>query len=262
MRLRWFGPLLVVYVLLNAGVAQDMNSGPARDTQSLDVLQKAILAAGGLQAIDAFQSYSASGQIIFHSGEEKTEGEVTVKGRGTKEFRIDAHMPDGEQWWFIKDGKGFKKETDGTVRPLLFQEVFNIRSYCSPMGQVTRAIRDSKIEVSSLPPSTRQGRPVLGVRIRIAPSFAAEINGELSEKKFYIDGKSFQVITVEDKAYPRDRLTDGIHRSLTFSDYREIGGISFPFSISEDVAHHRHLMEIHLKTVSINAALSDRDFEP
>src|SRR5260370_30857955 len=104
-------------------------------------------------------------------------------------------MPDGEQWWFIKDGKGFKKETDGTVRPLLFQEVFNIQSYCSPMGQVTRAIRDSKIEVSSLPPSTRHGRPVLDVRIRIALSFAAAIIADLPDKKFYINSKSSPVIT-------------------------------------------------------------------
>jgi hypothetical protein len=235
---------------------------PVRDAQALDVLQKAIQAAGVLQAIDAFQSYSASGQIIFYSGEERTEGDATVKGRGLKDFRVDAHMPGGDQWWFIKNGRGFKKEADGTVRPLLYQEAFNIQSYCSPLAQLARAIRDSEIEVSPLRTSTRQGRAAFGVRIRTAPSLVKDFRGELSEKKFYIDAKTFQILTVEDHAYPRDRLTDGIHRSLTFSDYRQLDGLSFPFSISEEVAHHRRLMEIHLTKVSTNAALTDQDFEP
>jgi hypothetical protein len=239
-----------------------VNSVPVRDAQSLDVLRKAIIVAGGLQAIDTFQSYSASGLIVFDSGEERTEGEATVKGRGLKDFRIDAHMPGGDQWWFIKNGSGFKKEADGTVRPLLYQEVLNIQSYCSPLAQMAGALRDSKVEISPLRSGTRQGHSAFGVRIRTAPAPARDFHGELSEKTFYIDAKTFQLLTVEDHAYPRDRLTDGIHRSLTFSDYREIGGISFPFSISEDVAHHRHLMEIHLKSVSINVPLGDRDFEP
>ncbi|MGA3103407.1 MAG: hypothetical protein ABSD53_02935 [Terriglobales bacterium] len=259
MRLPWLSPLLVFFMFSNAGVAQHVTSIPVRDAQALGVLQKVVIAAGGLQAIDAFQSYSAVGQIIFHAGDEKTEGEATVKWKGTKDFRIDAQMPDGNQWWFIKDGRGFKKEADGTVRPLLYQEALNIQSYCWPLAQVAQAIRDSKVGISSEPLSVRHGRPVLSVRVRPAPE---GLHAELLEKQFYVDASTFQIITVEDKAYPRDRLADGIHRSVTFSDYRELGGISFPFSISEDVAHHRHLMEIHLKTVSINAALSDRDFEP
>jgi hypothetical protein len=259
MRLPWLSPLLVFLMLSNVGVAQHVSSIPVRQAQALDVLQKVVIAAGGLQTINAFQSYSASGQIIFHAGDEKTEGEATVKWKGTKDFRIDVQMPDGNQWWFIKDGRGFKKEADGTVRPLLYQEALNIQSYCWPLAQVAQAIRDSKVGISSEPPSVRQGRPVLSIRVRPA---AGGFHAELLEKQFYVDAHTFQIITVEDKAYPRDRLADGIHRSVTFSDYRQIGGVSFPFSISEDVAHHRHLMEIHLKTVSINGPVSDRDFEP
>jgi hypothetical protein len=104
----------------------------------------------------------------------------------------------------------------------------------------------------------------LGVRIRTvaSPSGPNNVVGKLSEKDFYIDARTFQITTVEDLSYPTDKIAHGIHRQVTFSDYRDVGGSFFPFSMSEQVGKNRLLMEIHLKDVSINPPLTDHDFEP
>jgi len=264
--LRLLGSLLFFWATLNSGLAQQSASPePLRDSQALVVLQRALQAAGGLHAVDAVQSYSASGRITFYWTEDGTEGDLTMKGRGIGDFRLDAHLPDGtDEWWTIRNGRGFKKDTDGTVHPLLYQELINLQSLCLPRAQLARAIRDSRISVSSLKTAVREGRASLGVRIRTVPSPSGPDNivGKLSEKDFYVDAQTFQITTVEDLSYPTDKIANGLHRQVTFSDYRDVGGTFFPFSMSEQVGKNRRLMEIHLKDLSVNPPLTDHDFEP
>ena len=265
MRLQWLGSLLLASACLNSSLAQQSKSRvPVRDPIALGILQQATGAAGGLPAIDMFQSFSATGRITVYRTEEGTEGEVSVKGRGLQEIRVDAHLDGIDEWWFIGKSGGFRKEAGGTVRPLNYQEVINIRSFCPPWPQVARAIRDSLMEVTSLGATKLNGRPAFGVRIRDTriPVGQVNVGGKLLEKDFYIDGQTFQVIAVEDVSYPMDKIAGGISRRVTFSDYRVVNGTPFPFSISEQVGHHRRLMAIHLVEVSINVPLSDHDFAP
>jgi len=265
MRSQWLGSLLFVSACLTLSLAQQSKTPvPVRDPIALEILQQATRAAGGLPAIDAFQSFAASGRITVYRTEERTEGEVSVKGRGLQEIRVDAHLGGIDEWWFLGKSGGFRKEAGGTVRPLNYQEVVNVRSFCPPWPQVANAIRDSRMEVTSLGATTRNGRPAFGVRIRDARAHAGplDVGRKLLGKDFYIDGQTFQVVAVEDFSYPMDKIAGGIRRRVTFSDYRVVNGTPFPFSISEQVGHQQRLMTIHLEEVSINVPLSDRDFEP
>jgi hypothetical protein len=266
MRWRWLGTLVVICTFLRATRAQQTaNPMPVRDSRGLLVLRQAVQAAGGLQSIDAVQSYSASGRITFYWTEDGTEGEVIMKGRGVHDFRLDAHMQNGiDEWWAVKDWAAFAKDADGRVRPLPYQELANLQSLCSPRAQLVRAIRDSTIAVSFLGTKAREGRPSFGIRIRTVttPRGPSDIGGKLSEKDFYIDAQTFQINTVEDLSYPREEIAGGMRRRITFSDYRDVDGTSFPFSISEQVGKGRHLMQIRLNEVSINVPLTDHDFMP
>jgi hypothetical protein len=266
MRWRWLAVLVVICVFMGVTRAQQTaNSMPVRDWRGMLVLQQAVQAAGGLRAIDAVQSYSASGRITFYWTEDGTEGDLIMKGRGVHDFRLDAHMANGiEEWWAIKDWSGFKKEADGRVRYLPSQELANIQSLCSPRAQLANAILDSRVAVTFLGTHAREGRTSFGIRIRSAnaPSGPGDIGGKLSEKDFYIDAQTFQITTVEDFSYPRENIAGGIRRRITFADYRNVDGTFFPFSISEQVGKRRRLMEIHLTEVSINVPLTDRDFMP
>lgn len=263
---RWFAPIVVVAACLSSSVAQQSTARlPVRDAQALAILGQAVRVAGGMESISALQSYSASGQITLYWTEAGTEGDVVMKGRGVSDFRLDAHMSNGvDEWWTVKDGSGFAKEADGRVHHLPYQELANIRSLCSPQTQLVRAIRDSSITVTFLGTKAREGRSSFGVRVHTAtaPNGPGDIGGKLSEKDFYIDVQTFQIITVEDLSYPRERIADGIPHRITFSDYRNVDGIIFPFSIAEQVGKKRRLMGIHLNDMRINVPLTDNDFMP
>jgi hypothetical protein len=262
---QWLGSLLFITVCLTSSLAQQpKTAAPARDPLALQILQQAVGAVGGLQAIDAVQTFSASGRVTVYRTEEGTEGEIVMKGRGLQEFRVDTHLDGIDEWWFIAKGGGFRKQADGKIRPLIYQEVANIRSFCLPWVQIAQAIRDSEVDVSFLGTATREKRPTLGIRIYAARTHVGPggIGAKLLEKDFYIDSQTFQLVSVDDFSYPMDRIADGIRRRVVFSDYRAVQGTLFPFAISEQVGHRQRLMAIHLNEVQINASVNNHDFEP
>jgi hypothetical protein len=266
MSYRWALLFLLPNVLLSVpSVGQNHTRQVVRrDLQALTVLEKAVNAGGGLRAIDEIQSFSASGRIIvYRTNNEGTEGDVTIKGRGLQDFRLDTRLDGVDEWWLIGKGGGFRNQA-GTIRPLVYQEVANIRSFCLPEAQMARAIRDAATEVSFLGTTMRDKRPAFGVRIRVARNSPGPVSlgDNLLGRDFYIDGQTLQLISVEDVSYPMDRIADGIPRRVTFSDYRVVQGMPFPFSISEEVGHRQRLMTIHLTDVSMNVPLTDHDFEP
>jgi len=266
MRFRCLTSFLIICACTSLSAAQDSISRVlVRDSRGLEVLRHAVESGGGVQAIAAFRSYSAFGDITFFWTEAGTDGDVTLKARWPGQFRMDIHLSDGtEQWVFIKHGAGFKKEVNGETRPLLYQEVVNLQSYCFPLEQLVRALQNSDIEVGYGGTATREGRLTFVVRVQTAPGFPAskDTRRKLSEKKYYIDARTYKIVSVEDFAYPRRWIADGIRRRIVFSDYRQVQGAWLPFSISEIAGKDRRLLTIRLNEASINVPLSDSDFEP
>ena len=265
MRPRYLAPFLLIWICLCPSMAQQSTTRAlSRDPQALAILEQVVRSGGGLQSIADLPGFSGSGSITFYWTEEGTEGTVNLKGRGYQQLRIDAHLSDGnDQWWFVKDGRGFKREIDGTTRPLMHQEVANVETFYFPLSHVAKALRDSSVGVSFLGTVTKDGRPALGVRLSAAPPRPSlrSSGGEQGRRDFYIDSRSFHVLAVEDYAYPKERNTDGLQRRIEFSDYRNTGGLLMPFSITELLAGHP-LVKVQLDELSVSALSDSADFEP
>ncbi len=237
---------------------------PVRDPKALSILQQVVQAAGGIQGIDAVPGYSASGRIVLYRTDERSEGDVLMKIRGTQDFRLGIHLADGSsEWWAVQSAAGFKGEADGTTRPLQYQELINIRSWCSPLAQLVRAIRDPGISVALIEQETKDGRIYFGVRIALVPP-AEDPQGvgkNVLGKDIYVDSESFQIAGIGDFSYGMDDLTTRIRRRVIFSDYRDVGGVLFPFSIYERIGDNAPLLEMHFTDVTVTA-FTDQDFAP
>src|ERR1700730_2739153 len=94
-----FGALLFVVLLTIPVWAQQTSqqtgrqstleaSTPTRDVQAIDVVQRALNAAGGVTVLGAITDYTASGTVTYHWAGRDVEGSVSLNGRGLHQFRM------------------------------------------------------------------------------------------------------------------------------------------------------------------------------
>src|ERR1700675_1799600 len=98
--------------------AQVTGSGPGptpvqRDQQALNVLGQSLASMGQGSGGNTIHDFSASGTITYYWAPQPSSGEVTVKGRGTDQFRLEAHLDQGVRSYTVSHGKGSFIETDG-----------------------------------------------------------------------------------------------------------------------------------------------------
>ena len=95
------------------------SGAPVQDPQAVTVLNQAVAAAGGVQAISAVLDYTAKGNITYY-GSEQVQGLVTVQGLiSGGNIRIDATLPTGVRSWAVHDGIVSIKSETGKVTSLI-----------------------------------------------------------------------------------------------------------------------------------------------
>lgn len=257
----WMFGMYLSILIGSLGFGQTSNQGPQRDPQALAILVNAVNAAGGLPALTGVSDYTASGHITLY-WDQVLDGNVTLTGRAF-DYRIDASLPDGTLSWFILKNQGMKKDIDGTVTSLLYQQVTSLETLTFPLIQIAKAVSDASVNVSYSGIFTRAGQQVYGVHIRTLalPYFVNDMRSKLVDKDFYFDVNSFQVLAVEDFAFPTTGIANGIRRQVLFSNYQQVQGVSVPFAIIDAVGNQT-LTFVTISQISFNAGYTDSQFQP
>src|SRR5438128_1558506 len=85
--------------------AQTNSSTSAQDSQVVSALAQAF-AVPGASVASAAQDSSGSGSIIYYWAGEQVKGTVSVRQRGTDQFRLDASLSAGTRSWSVSHGGG------------------------------------------------------------------------------------------------------------------------------------------------------------
>src|SRR5215469_15441562 len=85
---------------------QNRSQATQSDSRALVLLQKAISAAGGADAIRSIKDFTAKGKITFYWTSQGVSGPVEIQGRGLDQVRMDSHLPDGMHSLVLSHGKG------------------------------------------------------------------------------------------------------------------------------------------------------------
>src|SRR5258708_10191611 len=106
--------------LVPASLAGQQTAHPAiqRDDQAVTVLRNAVSAAGSAELLGAVRDFKGSGKITYYWAGEEVQGDVTVLGRGTTQFRLDASLPEGVRSLTVNGGDGFVSAIIGHGKPL------------------------------------------------------------------------------------------------------------------------------------------------
>jgi len=236
---------------------------PQRDPQAVSVLRQSLATAGGAQALATVLDFTATGKITYYWTEQGEVGTVTVKSRGLKQFRLEAVVSDGVLTSIVDNGQARHKDADGTVRPMLNQHTENAGAMYLPFAEIAIALIDPATSITDLGMVTENGQTTHGIRLQ--KTFSARDDSDktlskLTQRDIFIDPSTFLVVRTRDLSPTRSNPVPTIVHDVTFSNYKPLNGVLFPFSIAESV-NHQQIIAIQFDQVKFNNGLGDGDFQ-
>jgi hypothetical protein len=276
--MRFLGLLLVVLALLlpTPSIAQSTSAtasqnSASKDPQAVNILNEALVAAGGTQAISAIADYQATGNITYR-GSHDTQGTVTIKGLGSRSVRIDANLPAGVRSWSVNDGMVASKMEDGTVfsqmssgKPVPSSDAYPFRtplfpgSLAMPYSQLVTVLNSPGFSVSYKGVVQEGGHSLYDIRfervrlVQVSASAGRFQAWQPRGRDVLIDTSTFQIAAVKE-AFPKNIVV-----VLQYADYRAVNGVLVPFSIIEESAGQQAWV-VTLDQVTFNTGLQDSAF--
>jgi hypothetical protein len=243
--------------------AQQSTTTPQRDPQAVDILNQCLNLAGGISTIGAIVDYTASGVITYHWAGKDVDGNVTVRGRGLDQFRMDASLPTGVRSWAASRGVSSQQAEDGSVSQRRGFAALNPSSFAFPYMQLAAATKSSNFQLLNRGIVQLYGQSaydirVLGFSLQGSPS--QDPKTELDATDFFIDTSTLQVVMLREMPLPSANSPPGPLHQIRFSDYRTVNGVLVPFTIAEAVGGQETWI-IHLDRISFNSGLVQSDFE-
>jgi hypothetical protein len=236
-------------------------SAPQRDPQAVAILQQSLNVAGGISTIGLVTDYTASGAITYHRAGQDVAGNVTIRGRGLDQFRIDASMPAGVNSWVASHGKAFEKAEDGTVSQVLGLSFISPSSLILPYIQLVQALKDRTFSIEFRGPTTIDGNSAYDIQVRrgFALPDGTIRTTEIGALDVFIDAASSHIIMTRDEARPPRNSAEGPPHEMRFADYRSINNLLVPFAVSESIGG-QGTWQIQLNNFSFNSGLTDSSF--
>jgi hypothetical protein len=256
----WTPISVVIFSLCLFG--QGGNSKPSRDPQSIEILRRAVQAAGGEQLLASLQDITEKGEIEFYWNG-SVRGPVTIQMMGGSRFRIDYEVAGRKTTSKVKDGFGVDQRGARTV-PLSCLRALSLANLTFPAGNAIAAVQDSSTKVSFVDVEQRNGRSVYRLRISGQLGLAKDRTISPLTKELLIDALNYDIVSIEDKplspAENWQRTQSQVaQREIEYQDFRSVDGVRIPFSIRTRVVRQK-TMTIRLDQVTFNSNLRDDDF--
>jgi hypothetical protein len=263
----WKSASLVIFILFVAIflTAENPAKNIHRDGDAIEILTRAVAAAGGLQALSNVRDLTESGEVTFHWGEGHT-GAVTIQALGGDRFRMEADLPEGKRTWAVRAGVGSVKEPKGRVHAISGDNAINLENLTFPAAHIVAVLTDSTSDVSFVGIEKQSGRSIYRIRVTGRLGLGSTSAGPriTVAKDLMVDALNFNIVGVEDhliRRYERDRIpSDKPSRVIEFEDFRKVDGVLVPFSITTRLMGQK-TFSIRLSSVEFNRNLIDRDFQ-
>lgn len=243
--------------------SQQTSATIPRDPQAVTLLQQAVAAMGGSNAIGGVQDFTGSGSITYYWAGTEVSGPVTLRGKSGQEFRLDANVPQGTRSWAVSGGEGSLQEPTGQKSSIPFSNSWNLANLNAPCLALVAALNDPSFSI------VIAGQPVIGGKqlydLRLQKSFGAtdDPSGSLSkwsQRDYLIDPATLTVVAAQDTQYSNDSPRHSFRHQIAFSDYRAVNGALFPFSITETI-EGQQTWAIQLSSITLNSGLTDSTFQ-
>ena len=235
------------------------------DPQAIAILTQAVTAAEGAQALTSspIQDFTATGNITYYWAGEQVQGSVTLKGRGTQQFRIDANLPAGTRSYAITYGGGQVKDTSGVITPIPYHDTVNVGVLSFPYLVIAADLADPTLVASYVGlVDNAQGGQFQQVRVQHQSTPDQDPGGYLAKLRvidYFVDPVTGLVAKTVDMTHPYADLAQNYSHEVDFQNYATINGIHVPMMITEKITDQT-LWQAQLSGISFNTGLTDQDF--
>lgn len=252
-------------------LAAQSSESSAQNIDAKALLMNSLLSSGSQGRASTVKDFIAHGTIAV--GAQGNSGEVTLKGRGDDQFRMDYDAEGQANSWAVNKGTGqFKNVHLHKVGTIASYNVVNQGWLTMPYLRIAAALIDPGLEVKFMGSQSIDG--VDAYRLRVIRHFPKQqdpkdLLSQLRTTDYYLTTSDLKIIRMDDSVHP-NRAAIGldsyghvairsIPRSMLYSDFHTVDGIQVPFSITEKVANQA-MWTIHLSDVTFDTGPSDADF--
>jgi hypothetical protein len=250
---------LVLHPLAWAQQSQVVTPPPTatKDPQAIDVVTQTLGTAGGNAAIKAIVDYTANGNVTnYLDVDRELKGTVTVRGRGSNQFRLDSSLSSGVRSE-VTDGTTTVKAEDGTVSHPHTQPPMAPARLVVPYLQLIAALTSRTLNLTDKGIVNVDGSPLHDIQVQhisaASPNRIIGLTAPLTVD-YFIDPSTFQITMIQDTVFTQ------VTRQLRYSNFKTVNGISIPFSISATI-YGRVNWIIDLSAIEFNVGLQDSDFQ-
>lgn len=236
-------------------------NSPKRDQQALTIIARTIAVGGGQELLTSIQDFTEIGTVTYYWGDQVT-GNVTVKGRGLHDLKIEADLPDGKRKAVISGAGGSLTETNGRARPIFRQSANDLGSFTVPYLALIASVHDSSTSIIYVGLVAQNGTTSYDVRLQRV--YAQQLdptgtNGSREARDFYIDPKTFLINGISDRVYFGGPDDHGISHEILYSNYQLEDGIVVPLTIQQ-IVQNVPASVLTLNRITFNSGLADSDF--
>ena len=233
-----------------------------RDSQALTVLTQAIAVGGGQESLSSVQDFTETGTITYYSAGQ-ISGDVTVKGHGLHQFKIEADLPNGKRTTIVNGAGGLLKEADGRSIPIYGQGAADLGSLTFPYLPLIESMKDQSVSIIYKGLVIHNGISAYDVRFQKVYTKHQDPQGTRGEREardFYIEAKTLLISAISDQVHfgagPHD---DAVSLETLYSNYQSENGINIPLTIMQTIRGAPGLT-ITLSQVTFNSGLGESDF--
>jgi len=234
-----------------------------RDQQALTILTQAITAGGGPQLLDSIHDITETGKITYHGANSKDiDGNVTVKGRGLHQLKIEADLSTGKRTTVVNGYGGSLIEADGRKEPIYSQSAVDLGSLTIPYLPLIAAMQDPSISIIYEGLVDHNNASVYDIRFQRVYTKQQDPQGDRGRREtrdVYIDPNTLLIAAVADRFYLAGPKQHGIAHEDLYSGYQHNNGIMMPLTIVQMIGTEIGFT-MNLEQVTINTNLTNADF--
>jgi hypothetical protein len=234
-----------------------------RDQQALKILTQTIAAGGGLQLLASIQDISETGRITYHrANSDDIHGNVTVKGRGLHQFKIEADLSTGKRTTIVNGYGGSLIEADGKRAPIHGQSAVDLGSLTIPYLPLIAAMQDPSISIIYEGLVNHNNASAYNIRLQRVYTKQQDPQGDRGRREthdVYIDPNTSLIAAVADRFYLAGPKQHSLAHEDLYSGYQSNDGIMTPLTIAQKIGGQTGFT-MNLAQVTINANLTDADF--
>lgn len=233
------------------------------DEQGRLILERAVSSSGGRAAWNGIGGYRASGAFSLYSrGVEMETGTAAVVGMGVKKFHLTATFKNETRSWLWNDGMGYFSSSRSGVDVIGRHNLTVLEGMALPTQKII-ALLDAPLRTVQLVESTTLGNTAV-YRIRVTRTArdvkeAAALGKSSFVSEILVDQQTLAILAIEDTMHANGNTRDAFQHRLIYGNYRNVSGVSIPFSISEEITGQR-CWALQLDSAETNVLVDGSEF--